>query len=155
MHFYFRFPGILFTLVTSMATREGLKKTNISVLRALATDLGIDAKKKKKDDLICDIITSQTPTDCLTPVVNIANPDTTDPIDLQFKENLPPFNVPHYCLFKEFPNPPLITFTDVYDFMVIRRRTGGQSAQNFKGLDKSVKHFDAGDIQEICMARVS
>nr|XP_022300882.1 uncharacterized protein LOC111109087 [Crassostrea virginica] len=137
-----------------MATREGLKKTNISVLRALAADLGIDAKKKKKDDLICDIITSQTPTDCLTPVVNIANPDTTDPIDLQFKENLPPFNVPHYCLLKEFPNPPLITFTDVYDFMVIRRRTGGQSAQNFKGLDKSVKHFDAGDIQEICMARI-
>ena len=33
--------------------------------------------------------------------------------------------------------------------------SGGQSAQHFKGLDKSVKHFDAGDIQEICMARVS
>ena len=49
-----------------MATREGLKKTDISVLRALATDLGIDAKKKKKDDLICDIITSQTPTDIVS-----------------------------------------------------------------------------------------
>ena len=48
MHFYLRFPGILFTLVTSMATREGLKKTNTSVLRALATDLGIDAKRKRR-----------------------------------------------------------------------------------------------------------
>ena len=46
--------------------------------------------KEKKDDLICDKITSQTPIDNLTPVVNITIIDRTDPIEIQFEENLTP-----------------------------------------------------------------
>ena len=43
--------------------------------------LRIDANKKKKDDIRCDIIISQTPTVCLTPVVDMSNSGATDPID--------------------------------------------------------------------------
>lgn len=73
-----------------MATREHLKKTNISILKKIATDLGIDSKKKKKDDLICDILANSTSVDSLCPIVEVFS--SCDPTLSQFKENLPPFN---------------------------------------------------------------
>lgn len=51
---YFQYLNFLFfvakfTIATiRIATREHLNKTNISVLKTIATDLGIDCKKKKK-----------------------------------------------------------------------------------------------------------
>lgn len=140
---------------TSMATREHLKKTNISILKKIATDLGIDIKKKKKDDLICDIIVNSTSIDSLCPIVEVFSP--IDPLLTQFKENLPPFNKATYQLLGPSNNvhPPTLSFSSLYEFMISRTRQGGQSVQNFKGLDKSLKHFDAGDIQELSIANVS
>ncbi|XP_061190857.1 uncharacterized protein LOC133198978 [Saccostrea echinata] len=135
-----------------MATRENLKKTNVSVLRSIAADLGINSKRKK-DDLICDILSSQTPAALITPVVQLSS--CINPTDVQFKENLPPFNAVHYQSISEDLKPPSISFSMVYEFMITRRRQeGDQCIQNFKGLDKSVKHFDAGDVQNMCIARI-
>ncbi|CAC5423118.1 unnamed protein product [Mytilus coruscus] len=39
--------------------------------------------------------------------------------------------------------------------MILRSRDDGGSVKNFKGLDRSVKHFDAGDIHEICFSRIN
>lgn len=138
-----------------MATRENLKKTNISILKKIATDLGIDIKKKKKDDLICDILVNSTSIDSLCPIVEVFSP--IDPILTQFKENLPPFNKATYQLLGPSNNvhPPTLSFSSLYEFMISRTSQGGQSVQNFKGLDKSLKHFDAGDIQELSIANVS
>lgn len=154
---HFLFTVTLFTLATSMATRENLKKTNISVLRNIASDLGINSKKKKKDDLICDILSSQAPEVSLTPVVqSISAADGAGAgAVVQFKENMPPFNAVHYEPISHNTQLPKVSFTSVYEFMITRRRQGDQSIQNFKGLDKSVKHFDAGDVQDICLAQVS
>uniref|UniRef100_A0A8W8LEU1 SWIM-type domain-containing protein n=1 Tax=Magallana gigas TaxID=29159 RepID=A0A8W8LEU1_MAGGI len=137
-----------------MATREHLKKTNISILKKIATDLGIDIKKKKKDDLICDILVNSTSIDSLCPIVEVFSP--IDPILTQFKENLPPFNKATYQLLGPSNNvhPPTLSFSSLYEFMISRTRQGGQSVQNFKGLDKSLKHFDAGDIQELSIANI-
>ena len=66
-----------------MATRENLKKTNVSILKTIAKDLGIDSKKKKKDDLICDILANSTNTDALSPVVEVFS--SSDPTLTQFK----------------------------------------------------------------------
>ncbi|CAG2220270.1 unnamed protein product [Mytilus edulis] len=38
--------------------------------------------------------------------------------------------------------------------MILRSRDNGGNVKNFKGLDRSVKHFDAGDIHEICFSRI-
>ena len=138
-----------------MATRENLKKTNVSILKTIAKDLGIDSKKKKKDDLICDILANSTNTDALSPVVEVFS--SSDPTLTQFKENLPPFNKASYQLLgpSNDVKPPALSFSSLYEFMISRTRQGGQSVQNFKGLDKSLKHFDAGDIQEFSIAKVS
>uniref|UniRef100_A0A8W8NR40 YqaJ viral recombinase domain-containing protein n=1 Tax=Magallana gigas TaxID=29159 RepID=A0A8W8NR40_MAGGI len=138
-----------------MATRGNLKKTNISVLRNIASDLGINSKKKKKDDLICDILSSQAPEVSLTPVdQSISAVDGAGAgAVVQFKENLPPFNAVHSEPISHNTQLSKVSFTSVYEFMITRRRHGDQSIQNFKGLDKSVKHFDAGDVQDICLAQ--
>ena len=47
-------------------------------------------RKEKEKRKICDKITSQTTIDSFTPVVNTTIIDTTDPIDIQFEENLTP-----------------------------------------------------------------
>ncbi|XP_062579262.1 uncharacterized protein LOC134241208 [Saccostrea cucullata] len=137
-----------------MATREHLKKTNIGILKTIALDLGIDCKKKKKDDLICDILASSTSTDALCPTVEVFS--SSDPTLTQFKENLPPFNKVSYQLIgpSSHVKPPALSFSSLYEFMISRTRQGGQSVQNFKGLDKSLKHFDAGDIQELSIANI-
>uniref|UniRef100_K1P6P1 Amidase n=1 Tax=Magallana gigas TaxID=29159 RepID=K1P6P1_MAGGI len=121
-----------------------------------ASDLGINSKKKKKDDLICDILSSQAPEVSLTPVVqSISAADGAGAgAVVQFKENMPPFNAVHYEPISHNTQLPKVSFTSVYEFMITRRRQGDQSIQNFKGLDKSVKHFDAGDVQDICLAQI-
>ena len=93
-----------------MATREHLKKTNIGILKAIALDLGIDGKKKKKDDLICDILASGTSTDALCPTVEVFS--SSDPTLTQFKENLPPFNKVSYQLIgpSSHVKPPALSF---------------------------------------------
>ncbi|XP_078339029.1 uncharacterized protein LOC111113595 [Crassostrea virginica] len=137
-----------------MATRENLKKTNVSILKTIAKDLGIDSKKKKKDDLICDILANSTNTAALSPVVEVFS--SSDPALTQFKENLPPFNKASYQLLgpSNDVKPPALSFSSLYEFMISRTRQGGQSVQNFKGLDKSLKHFDAGDVQELSIAKI-
>ena len=79
-----------------MATRGNLKKKNLSILKNLAKDLGIDSKKKKKDDLNRDILANSTNADALSPVVEISI--SSDSTITQFKENLPPFNKASYQL---------------------------------------------------------
>ena len=137
-----------------MATRKNLKKTNVSILKTIAKDLGIDSKKKK-DDLICDILANSTNTDALSPVVEVFS--SSDPTLTQFKENLLLFNKASYQLLgpSNDVKPPALSFSSLYEFMISRKRQGGQSVKNFKGLDKSLKHFDAGDIHELSIANVS
>lgn len=152
---HFLFTVTLFTFATSMATRENLKKTNINVLRNIASELGINSKKKKKDDLIWDILSSQAPEVALTPVVQSLSAVDGAGAGVQFKENMPPFNAVHYEPISNNNHLLKVSFTSVYEFMITRRRQGDQTIQNFKGLDKSVKHFDAGDVQDICFANLS
>lgn len=61
-----------------------------------ATDLGIDIKKKKKDDLICDILVNSTSIDSLCHIDEVFS--SIDPTLTQFKENLPSFNKATYQL---------------------------------------------------------
>lgn len=50
---------------------EYLKKINISILKKIVIDLGIDIKKKKKDDLICDIFVNSMFIDFLCFIVEV------------------------------------------------------------------------------------
>ena len=52
-----------------MAMRENSKNTKVSISKTITKDLGIDSKKKKKDDLVCDILTNSTKSDTLSPIV--------------------------------------------------------------------------------------
>lgn len=141
-----------------MATRESLKKLSIDTLRKLAEELEIDTKKVKKADLIGILLMHNVEEVNLTPVR--AASEAVDIVQTASRssgnENLPPFLSVHYLplpptFFETTPKP---SFSNIYNFMILRSRDDGGSVQNFKGLDKSMKHFDAGDIQEICFSRV-
>ena len=107
----------------------------------------------KKDDLIGVLLTNQVELSVLTPVRAFSGihvgvgPSASG-------ENLPPFTNVKYNKLTDGDRLPRITFSNIYDFMVQRERGDGGCVQNFKGLDKSVKHFDAGDIQNIELAKV-
>lgn len=53
-----------------MTNRDHLNKLNVSILKSIATEHGVDVKKKTKTDLIAVILTCQTPVSALTPVVH-------------------------------------------------------------------------------------
>lgn len=70
-----------------------------------------------------------------------------------FQDSLTPFTVVVY------DRPDLvsllsITFSDIYSFIIERPKPYGGRATHFKGLDKSVQHFEAGEVQNIRMSQV-
>lgn len=137
----------------NMSKRESLNKLRVNCLKELAKDQGIDVKKKKKEDLISDILTCQLPAAVLTPVIAKSVPEECVSPSAVEIENLPPYNAVRYT--DNFTgNIPTISFSDIYNFMILRPKSTGGSANNFKGLDRAVKHFEAGDIQEIGVAEV-
>jgi len=70
---------------------------------------------------------------------------------IEEKENIPAFHRVSYGP-KDSVFLPTITFTNIYNFMCNRKVKSGGQVGNFKGLDRAVKHMDAGDVQEISVA---
>ncbi|XP_063405772.1 uncharacterized protein LOC134689734 [Mytilus trossulus] len=138
-----------------MATRENLKKLSIDNLRKLATDLNINTTKVKKDDLVGSLLVHNVAETSLTPVRAVSEATNIGP-GASGKENLPPFLSVHYSPLPPtfFDSTPKPSFACIYNFMILRSRDDGGNVKNFKGLDRSVKHFDAGDIHEICFSRI-
>ncbi|CAC5415471.1 unnamed protein product [Mytilus coruscus] len=138
-----------------MATRENLKKLSIDNLRELAKDLNINTTKVKKDDLVGTLLVHNVAETSLTPVRAVSEATNIGP-GASGNENLPPFLSVHYSplpptFFESTPKP---SFATIYSFMILRSRDDGGSVKNFRGLDRSVKHFDSGDIHEICFSRI-
>ncbi|CAC5408675.1 unnamed protein product [Mytilus coruscus] len=139
-----------------METRENLKKLSIDNLRKLAKDLNINTTKVKQDDLVGTLLVHNVAETSLTPVRAVSEATNIGP-GASGNENLPPFLSVHYSplpptFFESTPKP---SFATIYSFIILRSRDDGGSVKNFKGLDRSVKHFDSGDIHEICFSRLS
>lgn len=74
--------------------------------------------------------------------------------DIPGHENLPPLQLASYSAIP--PNSlPKISFQQIYHHMILRRTVDGKEVNNYKGLDRAVKHFEAGDISQIVAAQVS
>lgn len=74
--------------------------------------------------------------------------------DIPGHENLPPLQLASYSAIP--PNSlPKISFQQIYHHMILRRTVDGKEVHNYKGLDRAVKHFEAGDISQIVAAQVS
>ncbi|CAC5388272.1 unnamed protein product [Mytilus coruscus] len=134
-----------------MATRENLKKLSIDNLRKLAKDLNINTTKVKKDDLVGTLMVHNVAETSLTPVRAVSEATNIGP-GASGNENLPPFLSVHYSplpptFFESTPKP---SFATIYTFMILRSRDDGGSVKNFKGLDRSVKHFDSGISMKFC-----
>ena len=142
---------------TTMATGESLKKLNVATLKSLCADLQLSYDRKiKKEELVSLLLNHQVPVDVLTPVLSRASclegatPTVTE-VDVN---DLPPFNKILYAHVSvdELPSP---SFVSIYIFMIERSRQSSEDrVQNFKGLDRAVRHFDAGDVQDIQLAKV-
>ena len=121
-----------------MASRESLKKLKKDSLHRLATDLGLDCMKKKKDDIINEILNLNAP--------------------LQY-EGGSLSSDPHFTQAKYVPLDthllPDLPFSAIVRFMVDRCIGQNQPTQNFRGLDRASKHYEAGDVRDIEMAMVS
>lgn len=59
--------------------------------------------------------------------------------------NLPPVQSTAYSLVTP-TSLPKISFQQIYHMMILRHTEEGKEVRNFKGLDRAVKHFEAGDI---------
>lgn len=119
---------------------ENLNKLNIYALREPDSDCSINAEKKRKQEWINQILNCQISPSILTPVVLQASANQA--IIPNTKENLSPFNTVSYD--RTVPLLPKISFSMIYEFIVTRTTASGTCANNFKGLDRSVKHYDAG-----------
>ncbi|KAJ8301035.1 hypothetical protein KUTeg_022554 [Tegillarca granosa] len=86
----------------------------------------------------------------MTPVVNQVC--DTEGLLPKLKENLPPFNKVSYST--HAIKIPSVSFASIYHFMILRETESGRRVHNFRGLDRAVKHYDAGDVQNIEFAQV-
>ena len=68
-------------------------------------------------------------------------------------ENLPPFQQASYSAAPP-TSLPKISFQQIYHHMILRKTTDGRPINNLKGLDRAVKHFEAGDVSQITTAQV-
>ena len=69
-------------------------------------------------------------------------------------ENLPPLHLASYSALSSDATPTL-SFKEIYRHMVLRLTKEGERINNYKGLDKAVKHFEAGDLSQIMTAQVT
>uniref|UniRef100_A0A8W8MTH7 SWIM-type domain-containing protein n=1 Tax=Magallana gigas TaxID=29159 RepID=A0A8W8MTH7_MAGGI len=90
------------------------------------------------------------------------NTETEEEVDNLFRDifgehadcSLPPFHAVTYdCL--DQSHIPTLTFSDIYSFIIERPTSHGIAVKNFKGFNKSIKHFEAGDVQDIRVSEVN
>ncbi|XP_062619907.1 uncharacterized protein LOC134281464 [Saccostrea cucullata] len=74
--------------------------------------------------------------------------------EIQGHENLPPLHLASYSALSSDGTPTLF-FKEIYLHMVLRLTKDGERVNNYKGLDKAVKHFEAGDLSQIMTAQAS
>ena len=119
--------------------------------------MGIDVKGKKKEKLVDLLFTNGVPALHITPVIeqNSVYTGVLPKIDGQKMDALPQFNK---CNYTSVPNSqlPSPTFLAIYNFMVARSRASwpDRGVQNFKGMDRAVLYFKAGDVQDIQTSQV-
>ena len=144
-----------------MASRENLKKLSKTILQKMCIDSGIDSKGKKKEDLISLLFTSGIPQEKLTPVIDISQCSSASGLipfvnkDDADSHMLPPFDKCIYTVVP-YPNLPCPSFLSIYNYMISRSRDScpERGVQNFKGMDRAVHHFEAGDVQNIQVSQV-
>ncbi|XP_062570588.1 uncharacterized protein LOC134232607 [Saccostrea cucullata] len=144
-----------------MASRDNLKKVNKTALQKMCKDIGFDVKGKKKEELVDFLFTNGVPVQHITPVVdqnsNLTGlfPTLDDQVQV-CNSILPPFNQSIYTTvpYAQLPCP---SFAYIYNFMVTRARAScaDRGVQNFKGMDRAVKHFEAGDVHDIQISQVN
>ncbi|XP_069125296.1 uncharacterized protein [Argopecten irradians] len=139
-----------------MASREYLKKINKTTLQQMCSSKGFDFKKKTKDALVDFLFTSGVSEKNITPVVDQNTSLTGLHPRLDGRPTLPPF---HRCAYHSMPylELPSPSFEAIYTFMISRSRAScpDRGVQNFKGMDKAVRHFEAGDVQDIQVSKIS
>ena len=67
-------------------------------------------------------------------------------------ENLLPFQQASYSAATP-TSLPKISFQQIYHHMILRKTTNWRQLNNFEGLDRAVKHFEAGDVSQIITAQ--
>lgn len=159
-HNYFREESRSSVSNNKMSSRDNLKKLNKTALQKICIDMGFDVKKKRKEELIDFLFTSGVQSQHITPVIDQdchhtgAWPRLDDQVHVD-NTILPPFNKCNYTIvpYKELPSP---SFVSIYNFMITRARAScaDRGVQNFKGMDRAVRHFEAGDVQDIRIAQV-
>ena len=122
-----------------METRQSLRKLNVQYLRQLAKEKGIDPKQNKEELIthLLGVLIESPGNDCIP-----ANFPAFNSVSLSYNTPLT-------------SDIPCLSFSSIYDFMITKQREDGECGRhNFKGLDKSVAHYDAGDIQDVFVAKV-
>ncbi|OWF37014.1 hypothetical protein KP79_PYT02423 [Mizuhopecten yessoensis] len=133
-----------------MANRDNLNKLGVDALKLLASENNIATEKKKKSELVSQLLDAQAPVSALTPVLSQVSGVLA--VSPNIKENLPPFNQVTYG--SDLTQLPTIKFNDIYEFMILHPTDSGSSVKNFRGLDRATKHYDAGDVQEVSIVQV-
>ena len=116
----------VFTLTTKMANREVLNTQKRKKSNVLMAEIPIKLKTSASDGVIPDI---------------------------PGHENLPPLHLASYSAISA-DVPPTVSFQEIYKHMILRLTRSGKPIDNHKGLDKAVKHFEAGDLSQIMTAQV-
>ena len=88
-----------------MAKREHLKKLKVNDLKNLAADKGINVKRKNKEEIIQELLISQTAPSILTPIVQKDALEST--LVGSFENDLPPFNAVVYASPGDCSIPPI------------------------------------------------
>uniref|UniRef100_K1PEW2 Uncharacterized protein n=1 Tax=Magallana gigas TaxID=29159 RepID=K1PEW2_MAGGI len=118
-----------------MATRESFNKLRKDSIKRLVEELGVDFHKKTKEEIVNFIFN-----------LNVPLYLEGSPLDI------PHFNQVQYTPLDSTLLPDL-PFSAIVRFMV-DRKINGRPVENFRGLDRASKHFEAGDVKDIQMAKV-
>ena len=104
------------------------------------------------------LFTNGVPVLHITPVIDQNSVFTGElpKIDGQDMDSVPPFNKYNYTSvpYSQLPSP---SFLAIHNFMVARSCAScpDRGVQNFKVMDRTVRHFEAGDVQDIQILQIS